>query len=256
MDMKEMEKLLEKQTNLKGELVKILGVPAKLGRETEKMNQKKIDAEKKKEALDDQIEELNGTLKAIRKRTEDILQEREDVMKEMDGKQILLESKERERITLTKLLEISREEESAVLSDRAALEDNLNKCVLEKRKQHDILIQKQTQKDRELRNLKKMELQLNMIYDSLEQDKSQHKRLKLEAEAIPKRNGVLLERRRELQKEIEMAKRSLAEQEIMSTMDAHMLEACIAEEGRLFKEQEKCRDELSRLAHLTCLKVE
>ncbi|XP_052644905.1 coiled-coil domain-containing protein 146 isoform X3 [Harpia harpyja] len=153
-DKKEMEKLVEKQANLKDELVKILGVPAQLGKETEKMNQKKIDAEKKKEALNDQIEELNGTLKVIEKRTEEILQEREN------------------------------------------------------------------------------------------------------AEAIPKSNGLLLERRQELQKEIEMTKRSLAEQEMMSDTDAHMLEEYIAEEGRLFKEQEKCRDDLSRLAHLTWLKVE
>ncbi|XP_075285578.1 coiled-coil domain-containing protein 146 [Opisthocomus hoazin] len=255
-DKKEVEKLLEKQANLKDELVKILGVPAQLGRETEKMNQKKIDAEKNKAALNDQIEELNGTLKAIEKRTEEILQEREDLMKELDGKQILLESKEQECITLTKLLEISREKESAVLSDREALEDNLSKRVLEKKKQHDLLIHRQTQKDKELRNLKKMELQLNMIYDSLQQDRSQHKRLKLEAEASPKTSGLLLERRRQLQKEIEMTRRSLAEQEKMSDMDAHMLEECIAEERRLFKEQEKCRDELSRLAHLIWLKLE
>ncbi|KFU97123.1 Coiled-coil domain-containing protein 146 [Pterocles gutturalis] len=255
-DKKEVEKLLEMQANLKDELVNILGVPAQLGKETEKLNRKKEDAEKKKEALNDQIEELNGTLKAIEKRTAEILQEKEDVMKEFDGKQILLESKERECITLTKLIEISREKESAVLSDRGVLGDNLNKCVLEKKKQHDILIQKQTQKDTELRNLKKMELQLNMIYGSLEQDKSRHKRLKLEAEAICKSNGVLLERRQELQKEIEMTKRSLAEQEIISDVDAHMLQDCIAEEGQLFKEQEKCRAELSKLAHLTWLKVE
>ncbi|XP_064905190.1 coiled-coil domain-containing protein 146 isoform X7 [Columba livia] len=164
----------------KDELVKLLGVPAQLGKETEKINRKKIEA----------------------------------------------------------------------------LEDNLNKCVMEKKWQQDVLIQKQTQKDRELKNLKKIELQLNMIYDSLEQDKSQHKQLKLEAEAIPKSSGVLLERRRELKKEIEMIKRNLAEQEMISDMDAHTLEKCIAEEGRLVKEQEKCRDELSRLAHLTLLRVE
>ncbi|XP_010154472.1 PREDICTED: coiled-coil domain-containing protein 146, partial [Eurypyga helias] len=250
-DQKEMEKLLEKQANLKDELVQILGVPPQLRKELEKMNRKKIDAEKKKEALNEQIEELNGTLKAIDERTEEILQEREDVMTELDGKQILLESKERECITLTKFLEISREKESAILSDSQG-----KKCVLEKKKQHDILIHKQTQKDRELRNLKKMELQLHMIYDFLEQDKAQHKRLKLEAEAIPKSNEGLLERRREMQKEIEMAKRSLAEQEMISDMDAQTLEECIAEERWLFKEQEKCRNELSRLAHLTWLKVE
>ncbi|XP_064905193.1 coiled-coil domain-containing protein 146 isoform X10 [Columba livia] len=223
-DKKEVENILEKQANLKDELVKLLGVPAQLGKETEKINRKKIDAEKMTEALNDEIEELNGTLKAIEKRNEEILQEREDVVKELDGKQILLESKERECSALTKFLEISREKESAVLSEREALEDNLNKCVMEKKWQQDVLIQKQTQKDRELKNLKKIELQLNMIYDSLEQDKSQHKQLKLE--------------------------------EMISDMDAHTLEKCIAEEGRLVKEQEKCRDELSRLAHLTLLRVE
>lgn len=40
-------------------------------------------------------------------------------MKELDGKQILLESKEREHTTLTKSLEINREKEWAVLSDRS-----------------------------------------------------------------------------------------------------------------------------------------
>nr|XP_013035860.2 coiled-coil domain-containing protein 146 isoform X1 [Anser cygnoides]XP_047924370.1 coiled-coil domain-containing protein 146 isoform X1 [Anser cygnoides] len=255
-DKKEVEKLLENQDNLKDELVKILGVPAQLGKETEKINWKKIDAEKKKEALNNQIQELNNTLKATEERMEEVLQEREDVMKELDGKQALLESKQQECVALTRLLEIGREKESAILADREVLEYNLKKCILEKKQKHDILIHKQTMKDRELRNLKKMELQLNVIYESLEQDKSQHKRLKSEAEAIPKSNEVLLERRRELQKEIEMSKRSLAEQEMISDMDARTLDECIAEERRLFKEQEKYRNELSRLAHLTWLKVE
>ncbi|KAM6301719.1 coiled-coil domain-containing protein 146 [Podargus strigoides] len=255
-DKKEVEDLLEKQANLKDELAEIVRVPAKLGKETMKINEEKIDAEKKKEALDDQIEELNGTLKAIEKSTEEILQEREDVMKELDGKQILLESKERECSTWTKLLEINREKDSEALLDRKTLENNLNKTVLEEKKQHDILIHNQTQKDKELRNLKKLQIQLNMIYDSLEQDKSQLKRLKAEAEAILKSNAVLLERRRELQKEIEMIKRNLAEQEMMSDMDTHKLKECIAEEHQLFEEQEKCRNGLSRLVHQTWFKVQ
>uniref|UniRef100_A0A8B9QRT1 Coiled-coil domain-containing protein 146 n=1 Tax=Anas platyrhynchos TaxID=8839 RepID=A0A8B9QRT1_ANAPL len=255
-DKKEVEKLLENQDNLKDELVKILGVPAQLGKETEKIKWKKIDAEKKKETLNNQIQELNNTLKATEKRMEEILQEREDVMKELDGKQALLESKKQECVALTRLLEIGREKESAILADRELLEYNLKKCILEKKQKHDTLIHKQTLKDRELRKLKKMELQLNVVNESLEQDKSQHKRLKTEAEAIPKSNEVLLERRRELQKEIEMNKRSLAEQEMISDTDARTLDECITEERQLFKEQEKYRNELSRLAHLTLLKVE
>ncbi|XP_054255623.1 coiled-coil domain-containing protein 146 [Indicator indicator] len=259
-DENEKDQLLEKQATLKvtlnDELVKILGVPTHLRKEIEKMNRKKKDAEKQKEALNHQIDELNATLKGIGKRTEEILQEREDVMKELHEKQILLESKEQECIALTKSLEIIREKESAVLLDRAALEDNLKTCVLEVKKQQDIFLHKQTQKDRELRNLKKMELQMNVIYDSLKQDKSQHERLKLEVETLSKSNEVLLERRRELQKEVEVTKRRLAEQETMSDMDAQVLEECIAEEGQLFQEQEEHRHELSRLVHLTKLRVE
>ncbi|XP_017666922.1 PREDICTED: coiled-coil domain-containing protein 146 isoform X3 [Lepidothrix coronata] len=255
-DEEETEKLLDMQTNLKSELVKILGVPKQLAKETEKIYRKKIDAEKKNEALNDEIGELNRTLKAIEKRTEEILQEREDVKKELDSNQVLLESKERERISLTKLLEINTEKELAILSDREILENSLNKCILENKNQRDILTQKQTQKERELKNLKVLEVQLGMIYDSVERDKAQHKRLKSEVETNARNNEALLERRREVQEEIEMVKRRLAEQAMISDMDAHMLEECIAKERLLFKEQEKRRTELSKLIHLTSLRAD
>ncbi|XP_065599771.1 coiled-coil domain-containing protein 146 [Cyrtonyx montezumae] len=256
LDKKEVEKLLEVQDSLKDELVMILDVPAQLKRETEKINRKKIDAEKKNEDLNNKMQELNSTLKDIDKGTENILQEREDVMKELDGIRALLESKEQECAALKRLLEIDREKALEILVEKDSLNHTLNKRIFEIKQQQEILIHKQAEKEKELRNLKKMELQLKMIYDSLEQDKLQHKKLKVEAEAIPKTNGVLLERRRELQKEVEMNKRCLSEQEMVSDMDARTLEEFIAEESRLFKEQEKYRKEISRLAHLTWLKIE
>ncbi|XP_032298218.1 coiled-coil domain-containing protein 146 isoform X2 [Coturnix japonica] len=255
-DKKEVEKLQEVQDSLKDELVKILGVPMQLKKEAEKINQKKINAEKTNEDLNNQMQELNSTLKDIDKGTEEILQEREVVMKELDGKRALMESRERECAALTKMLETGREKEMAILVERDSLKTTLKERILENKRQRETLIRMQIQKDKELKSLKKMEQQLNIIYDSLEQDKSHHKTLKVEAEAIPRINAVLLERRRELQKEIDMKKRCLAEQEMISDTDARTLEECIAEEGRLFKEQEKRRDELSRLARLTWLKVE
>ncbi|NWS19542.1 CC146 protein, partial [Pachyramphus minor] len=255
-DEEETEKLLDMQTNLKNEIVKILGVPKQLAKETEKIYRKKIDAEKKNEALNDEIGELSRTLKAIEKRTEEILQEREEVKKKLDSNQVLIESKERECISLTKLLEINTEKELEILSDRELLENNLNKCILENKKQHDILTQRQTQKERELKNLKVLEVQLGMIYDSLERDKAQHKRLKSEVDVNAKHNEALLERRQEVQEEIEIIKRRLAEQEMISDMDAHTLEECIAKERLLFKEQEKHRNELSKLIHLTSLRAD
>ncbi|NXN86914.1 CC146 protein, partial [Bombycilla garrulus] len=255
-DEEETEKLQEMQNHLKAELVRILGVPKQLAKETEKLNQKKIDAEKKNKVLNDQIEELNRTLKAIEKRTEEILQEKEDALKELDERQTLIQKNERECIVLTNLLEINAEKELAVLSDRQILENNLNRCVLDHKKQQDILSHHQTHKDKELKSLKKLELQLKEISDTLEGDKAKHKRLKSEVYINSKKNAVLLERRQELQKEIEKLKRGLAEQEIISDTDARMLEECIGAERLLFKEQEKWRNELSTLTHLAWVRAD
>uniref|UniRef100_A0A8D2N302 Coiled-coil domain containing 146 n=1 Tax=Zonotrichia albicollis TaxID=44394 RepID=A0A8D2N302_ZONAL len=223
-DEEEMKKLQEMHTYLKAELVRILGVPKQLAKETEKLKQKKIDAEKQNEALNDQIEELNSTLRATEKRTEEILQEKKEVMKEMDERQTLIQKNERQCNNLTKSLEINAEKEFAILSDRQILENNLDKCISENKNQQDILSHHQTKKDKELKSLKKLELQLKSIWDSLEADKATHKRLKSE--------------------------------EIISETDARVLEECIAAERLLFKEQEKCRNELATLTRLTLLRAD
>lgn len=56
----------------------------------------------------------------------------------------------------------------------------MDKCVSENKNQQDILSHHQTKKDKELKSLKKIELQLKSICDSLEADKATYKRLKSE----------------------------------------------------------------------------
>ncbi|XP_025048306.1 coiled-coil domain-containing protein 146 isoform X2 [Alligator sinensis] len=211
-EQKEVEELLEQEDNLKEELVQLHVIPVQLGKEMDKINRKKTVVEKKKKALGDQIEELNDTLKKIEKKNEELSEEKEDVMKELDGKRALIESKEREFNHLTKLLEMGKENEATALADRTVLEITLHNCLLEKQKKHDILVNKQKEKEKNLRSLKKMELQLKIAQDSLEQVKSLHGRLKLETDAIPKNDGPLLQRRKELKKEVEMNKRNLAQE--------------------------------------------
>uniref|UniRef100_A0A7M4G0C6 Coiled-coil domain containing 146 n=1 Tax=Crocodylus porosus TaxID=8502 RepID=A0A7M4G0C6_CROPO len=224
-EQKEVEELLEQEDNLKEDLVQLHVIPVQLGKEMDKINRKKTVVEKKKKALDDQIEELNDTLKKIEKKNEELSEEKEDVMKELDGKRALIESKEREFNHLTKLLEMGKENEATALADRTVLEITLHNCLLEKQKNHDILVNKQKEKDKNLRSLKKMELQLKIAQDSLEQVKSLHGRLKLE---------VCIQ--------------------FMTDAEAQTLEECIAQENQLFKEQERCRDELVNLARLTQVK--
>ncbi|XP_053873615.1 coiled-coil domain-containing protein 146 isoform X2 [Malaclemys terrapin pileata] len=211
-EQKEVEELLEQQDDLKDELVRLHAIPVQLGKEMDKIKRKTLDAEKKKKILIDHVQELNDALKKMEKKSEEVLEEKEDVMKELDGKRALLESKEREFNHLTKLLEMSKENEATALADRAVLEIGLRNCLLEKQKQHDNLIYKQREKDRDLRNLKKMEMQLKIAYDSMEQIKLLHERLTLEVDAIPKDDGTLVERRKDLQKEVEMNKRNLSQE--------------------------------------------
>ncbi|XP_075782837.1 coiled-coil domain-containing protein 146 [Pelodiscus sinensis] len=255
-EQKEVEELLEQQNDLKDELVQLHAIPVQLGKEMDKIKRKTLDAEKKKNILIDHVQELNDALKKMEKKSEEVLEEKEDVMKELDGKRALLESKEREFNHLTKLLEMSKENEATALADRAVLDIGLRNCLLEKQKQHDNLVHKQREKDRDLRNLKKMEIQLKIAHDSLQQVKLLHERLTLEVDAVPKDDGSLLERRKELQKEVETNKRNLAQEKITTDIEAHMLEQCIAEEDQLFKEQEHCRDELASLARLTQIKAD
>ncbi|EMP32120.1 hypothetical protein UY3_10745, partial [Chelonia mydas] len=209
-EQKEVEELLEQQDELKDELVRLHAIPLQLGKDMDKIKRKTLDIEKKKKILVDHVQELNDALKKMEKKSEEVLEEKEDVMKELDGKRALLESKEREFNHLTKLLEMSKENEATALADR-------------------------------LTGVRSPKIAL--------------KSLKA-ADAIPKDDGTFVERRRELQKEVEMNKRNLAQEKMTTDVEAHMLEQCIAEEDQLFKEQERCRDELARLARLTQVKAD
>ncbi|XP_064512474.1 coiled-coil domain-containing protein 146 isoform X7 [Pseudopipra pipra] len=95
-----------------------------------------------------------------------------------------------------------------------------------------------------------------ILVDEEETEKLLDMQTNLKVETKARNNEALLERRREVQEEIEMLKRRLAEQAMISDMDAHMLEECIAKERLLFKEQENRRTELSKLIHLTSLRAD
>nr|XP_020042831.1 coiled-coil domain-containing protein 146 [Castor canadensis] len=73
-------------------------------------------------------------------------------------------------------------------------------------------------------------------------------------EAIPKDNSVLSERRRELHKEVEVAKRNLAQQKILSEGESKLVEQQLAEESKLLKEQENMRELVFNLVRMTQIK--
>nr|XP_012321989.1 coiled-coil domain-containing protein 146 isoform X4 [Aotus nancymaae] len=212
-EQKELEELLEHQVVLKDELAHHQTIPVQIGKEIEKTTCQKVEMEKKKIVLEHEVKKLNDSLKKVENKVSAIVKEKEDVIKEVEGKRALLEIKEQEHNQLVKLLELARENEATLLTERGILDLNLRNSLIDKQNYHDELSRKQREKERDFRNLKKMELLLKVSWDALTQTQALHQRLLLEIEAIPKDDSTLSERRRELHKEVEVAKRNLVQQQ-------------------------------------------
>ncbi|XP_012915940.1 coiled-coil domain-containing protein 146 isoform X1 [Mustela putorius furo] len=255
-EQKELEELLEYQVNLKDEVVHHQAVPVQIGKEIEKTTRKKVEMEKKKIVLEYELKELNDSLKKVENKINSIMEEKEDVIKEVESKRALLEIREREYNQLVKLLELTRENEATSLTERGILDLNLRNCLIDKQNYHDELSRKQREKERDFRNLKKTELLLKVSWDALTQTQALHQRLLLEMEAIPKDDSILSERRRELHKEVEMAKRNLAQQKILSEAESKLVEQQLAEENKLLKEQENMRELVFNLVRMTQIKID
>ncbi|XP_048355860.1 coiled-coil domain-containing protein 146 [Sphaerodactylus townsendi] len=253
---KQLDEVLRNQEDTKDELIRFQAIPIQLGKDIEKVNRRKQETEKKIAALQGQLKEVTCHVKKLEASIEDILREKEDVMKEVDGKKTLLESKDREFSNLTKMHELNKENEGSAIADRGIVEVGFRSCLAVKQKLQDTLSRMQRERERDLRNFKKMEMQLKISVEGLAQVKSLHERVLLEIEALPKDDGTLLERRRELQREVEMVKRSLVQEKTSTDIDARMLEQCIAEEDHLFKAQEHYREEVSNLIRMTQLKAD
>uniref|UniRef100_A0A8C3X8B2 Coiled-coil domain containing 146 n=1 Tax=Catagonus wagneri TaxID=51154 RepID=A0A8C3X8B2_9CETA len=255
-EQKELEELLEYQVTLKDEVVHHQAIPVQIGKEIEKTTRKKVEMEKKKLILECEFKELNDSLKKVETKINAIMEEKEDVIKEVEGKRALLDIKEREYNQLVKLLELTRENEATSLTERGILDLNLRNCLIDKQNYHDELSRKQREKERDFRNLKKMDLLLKVSWDALTQTQAMHQRLLLEIEAFPKDDSTLSERRRELHKEVEVAKRNLTQQKILSEAESKLVEQQLAEENKLLKEQENMRELVFNLIRMTQIKID
>ena len=63
-----------------------------------------------------------------------------------------------------------------------------------------------------LRTLKKADLHLKVVKDGLDHTQSIYNKLKAQVDAQPKDDGSLLDKRKELQREVDIAKRAYTQQ--------------------------------------------
>ncbi|XP_026557553.1 coiled-coil domain-containing protein 146 [Pseudonaja textilis] len=254
---KEVDELFRKQEELKDELVRLQAIPIQLGKDMEKISRRMQDIEKRKILLQEEAQELVEMSKKMETKCVEAMEEKEDAIKEVDGKKALLEIKEREFNTQSKVHEMNKENEGTAISERGVLEMGFRNVTNLKQKLHDTLSRMQREKEKDFRTFKKMEMQLKIAQEGLIQVQSHHERMLLELDAaVPKDDGTILERRRELQREVEIAKRNLTQEKTSTDAEVRTLEQCIAEEDQLIHAQEHYREEFNNLIRMTQLKAD
>lgn len=95
---------------------------------------------------------------------------------------------------------------------RAALDLSLRTIMIEKKSQHEVAARKQREKDKDLRSLKRAELQLKVAEDNLAHQKMISEKAKGLLDSTPKDDGTQANKKKELQKEVEQTKRALSQQ--------------------------------------------
>ncbi|XP_070611291.1 coiled-coil domain-containing protein 146 isoform X1 [Erythrolamprus reginae] len=255
-DHKELEELFRKQEELKDELVRLQAIPIQLGKDMEKISRRIQEIEKKKISLREEAQESVETSKKMETKCVEAMEEKDDAIKEVEGKKALLEIKEREFSTQTKVHEMNKENEGTAISERGLLEMSFRNMTNLKQKLHDTLCRMQREKEKDIRTFKKMEMQLKIAQEGLVQVQAHHERMLLELDGVPKGDGAVFERRRELQREVEIAKRNLSQEKASTDSEVRVLEQCIAEENQLIAAQEHYREDLNNLIRMTQLKAD
>uniref|UniRef100_H2Z879 Coiled-coil domain containing 146 n=1 Tax=Ciona savignyi TaxID=51511 RepID=H2Z879_CIOSA len=211
MDAKELEGKMEEVEGLKNSLVQIHGVPTQLSKEIDKIHKQKVDTSKRQVELSSQFMNLESEMKVIDGKRLKIEKEKGEVEEELDMQRSILEGKEREYDKLMKDFDFEKEREAVLLGDRFEyfVYLSLRHTQLEKKTGHDTLTRKQREKDRDLRQLKKLEQQLKVATDALAHQQTIYDKVKDQVSY----DGTQYDKRKQLQAEVDEAKRKHGQQQ-------------------------------------------
>lgn len=253
---KEYEKLVDTMENLKGKLVQVNTIPNQIAKEADKLARKKNELNTQLTDLEKEFQDLSSQKKMIETKLRSLEEEKFDMDKDVEKQKSVLNEKDREMEVLQKDYEYAKDREAVLMGDRATLDLNLRHIHLEKKNAHDVHSRKLREKDRDMRTLKKIELQARVSEEALNHTKLIHEKIKSQVDSLPKDDGTLHKKREELQKEVEQTKRALATQNSLTAVEHVKLEASAAEEQNLLYEQSDLRIEVVELTRLAAIKAD
>ncbi|XP_045075848.1 coiled-coil domain-containing protein 146-like [Coregonus clupeaformis] len=254
-EQRELEDKKDITVNNQADLAQLLSVPGQLGKEIERINRKKMEVEKSKAALDEQLSEMAALQKMTEARCRSLEEEKREVRRQVEGRRAHLEAAEREYGMLQKDQEMAKEKEVIMMGQRGMLDVNTGHCIMERKSVQENLARKQRERDRQLRELKKVELQLKMAQDALVHTQLLHDKTKSTRDAKPKSDRIL-KTRQELQLEVDKLKRNLIHQQPVAEVETQLVKQCVEQEQELMRESHRHREELHTLSCLTQIKAD
>lgn len=242
---------------LKDEMVKIYQEPIQIAKSIEMETKKFTELKDKQSALMAEIEGRNKDVQNCSDRKSMLMDEKDQLSKALDQQRAIFEEKEKEVDLLMKECDLAKERQAELLGDRTSFDMKMKHVTLDKKAEHDIHARKTREKERDLKNLKKAELQANVGQDALSHTTFIYDKIKMQVDAEKsKDDGSLLEKRKELQKEVDIAKRAYGQQNSLTAHEKQRVEQGIHEEERLLLEQGQLRVDLVDLTRLVQIKAD
>ncbi|KAJ8262059.1 hypothetical protein GJAV_G00161680 [Gymnothorax javanicus] len=250
-----LDKKKETIKSLEADLAQLLCVPGQLGKETDRMKRKNADVQTKTSELEQQLVQLGEGHEKLLAQNESLEEEHKEVVGELEKRRVELEAAEQEQNALLKEKDIMQEKKAILMGQRGMLDINISHIGLEKKTLHSNLVRNQKEKDRQLHNLKHMEMKLKMVTDLLADTELQFNKMKSQRDAIPPRDEAL-QRRNELQREVEHLRRDLMCQQSLTEEETRMVELSLEQEHELIMESHNWSEELHHLICLTQIKAD
>ncbi|OAF67548.1 Coiled-coil domain-containing protein [Intoshia linei] len=256
---KENDKLIAKSCDklekLKGDLVSVSSLPSQISKEIERYSKQKVDVLRKSEMYQQEVDDINTTLSKYDQQVMTKYDEINSIKSELS--RINEEMSESERLisAFTTDLNMSREKEVVLLGDRANMDINLKYLNIDKRTENELQNRHLKDKERELRNLKKSEVQHKFCLDQLKSLKNAFDRVNETNNLVSQPNQLLLRRRFDVKHEVDTLKRALSQQNSLTNIESLKVDNFINEEESLLMEQSDLRIEVIELSRLAIIKV-
>ncbi|XP_073694205.1 coiled-coil domain-containing protein 146 [Garra rufa] len=256
-EQQELENLKDLIESNEAELAQVLliPVPVQLGKEIDRVARKKSELEKQVAVIEQHRMEHMENQQRMEAKCNMVKEAKREMVRELEGHKSQLVAAENKQDRLLKEMQMTKEKEAMFMDQRGLLDINMEQVVSECKSLRDKLARDTRLKDKLMRALKRNELQLKQARDSLANTQQQHERTQAQRETVPA-GDCLLQRRRDLEKEVENLNHSFISKQSVAGMKVQLVQEYVEQEQALIRESYRRRDELHHLHHLILIKAD